>query len=50
MLGKQRVADLFVITWIASIAIITIYCYLVGNFNAACSFCDLGTSVAAPPF
>ena len=33
VLGKQRVADLFVITWIASIAIIPIYGYLVGRFR-----------------
>jgi ATP:ADP antiporter, AAA family len=33
VLGKQRVADLFVITWIASIAIIPVYGYLVGKFK-----------------
>ncbi|MEJ1963803.1 MAG: MFS transporter [Gammaproteobacteria bacterium] len=33
VLGKQRVADLFVVTWIASIAIIPIYGYLVGKFK-----------------
>ncbi|MEJ0035842.1 MAG: MFS transporter [Gammaproteobacteria bacterium] len=33
LLGKQRVADLFVITWIASLAIIPIYGYLVGKFR-----------------
>jgi len=33
VLGKHRVADLFVITWIASIAIIPIYGYLVGKFR-----------------
>jgi len=33
VLGKQRVADLFVITWIASLAIIPIYGYLVGKFR-----------------
>jgi AAA family ATP:ADP antiporter len=33
VLGKERVADLFVITWIASLAIIPIYGYLVGKFR-----------------
>jgi AAA family ATP:ADP antiporter len=33
VLGKQRVADLFVVTWIASIAIIPVYGYLVGRFR-----------------
>jgi AAA family ATP:ADP antiporter len=33
VLGKHRVADLFVVTWIASIAIIPIYGYLVGKFR-----------------
>ena len=33
VLGKQRVADLFVITWIASLAIIPIYGFLVGKFK-----------------
>ncbi len=33
LLGKERVADLFVVTWIASIAIIPIYGYLVGKFK-----------------
>ncbi|MEJ0036322.1 MAG: MFS transporter [Gammaproteobacteria bacterium] len=33
VLGKQRVADLFVVTWIASVAIIPIYGYLVGKFR-----------------
>jgi len=33
VLGKQRVADLFVVTWIASLAIIPIYGYLVGKFR-----------------
>jgi AAA family ATP:ADP antiporter len=33
VLGKHRVADLFVVTWIASIAIIPIYGYLVGKFK-----------------
>ncbi len=33
VLGRERVADLFVVTWIASIAIIPIYGYLVGKFQ-----------------
>jgi AAA family ATP:ADP antiporter len=33
VLGKERVADLFVVTWIASLAIIPIYGYLVGKFR-----------------
>jgi ATP:ADP antiporter, AAA family len=33
VLGKHRVADLFVVTWIASVAIIPIYGYLVGKFR-----------------
>ncbi len=33
VLWQERVADLFVITWIASIAIIPIYGYLVGKFR-----------------
>jgi AAA family ATP:ADP antiporter len=33
VLGRDRVADLFVVTWIASIAIIPIYGYLVGKFR-----------------
>jgi ATP:ADP antiporter, AAA family len=32
-LGKDRVADLFVVTWIASLAIIPIYGYFVGKFR-----------------
>ena len=32
-LGKDRVADLFLITWIASLAIIPIYGYCVGKFR-----------------
>jgi AAA family ATP:ADP antiporter len=32
-LGKDRVADLFLITWIASLAIIPIYGYFVGKFR-----------------
>jgi AAA family ATP:ADP antiporter len=32
-LGKDRVADLFVVTWIASLAIIPIYGYCVGKFR-----------------
>ncbi len=33
VLGRDRVADLFLVTWIASIAIIPIYGYLVGKFR-----------------
>jgi len=33
VLGKDRVKDLFLITWIASLAIIPIYGYLVGKFR-----------------
>jgi AAA family ATP:ADP antiporter len=32
-LGKDRVADLFLVTWIASLAIIPIYGYFVGKFR-----------------
>jgi AAA family ATP:ADP antiporter len=32
-LGKDRVADLFLVTWIASLAIIPIYGYFVGRFR-----------------
>ena len=32
-LGKDRVADLFLVTWIASLAIIPIYGYCVGKFR-----------------
>ena len=32
-LGKDRVADLFLVTWIASLAIIPIYGYFVGKFK-----------------
>lgn len=32
-LGKDRVADLFVVTWIASLAIIPLYGYFVGKFR-----------------
>jgi AAA family ATP:ADP antiporter len=33
VLGRDRVADLFVVTWIASLAIIPIYGYFVGKFR-----------------
>ncbi len=33
VLGKERVADLWVVTWIASLAIIPLYGYLVGKFR-----------------
>lgn len=33
VLGRDRVADLFVVTWIASLAIIPVYGFLVGKFR-----------------
>jgi AAA family ATP:ADP antiporter len=33
VLGKERVADIWVITWIASLAIIPVYGYLIGKFR-----------------
>jgi AAA family ATP:ADP antiporter len=33
VLGRDRVADLFVVTWIASLAIIPLYGFLVGKFR-----------------
>jgi len=33
VLGKERVADLFIVTWIASLAIIPLYGVLVGKFR-----------------